>query len=214
MRLTLRDRNSVPPGGEFFLFDPDTKVRISEQSWNGLMVAWTMHRMANHLSMPIDSDGLMDDLVCQELVKKGFPERCVFGQADFVPVKKTIRQTLEDLRRGTRTIWLAMKSDTVPHEEAERRATICVSCPANMFAASCAPCQWRELQDFIRTLIGNNLSTTRDPELKSCYYCGCFNAAQVHVPVDVLQKFLPAEIDEQLPDFCWKKSTNNPKKEH
>jgi hypothetical protein len=99
--------------------------------------------------------------------------------------------------------WLLGGTQLVSQEEAERRASICASCPYNVPTSGCATC---------RTSIGvlrNKLmrvSSSQDDKLEACGICGCDLKTIVHVPLETLShRGLEAEY-QQVP-WCWQKKS-------
>lgn len=86
---------------------------------------------------------------------------------------------------------------TVPQEEAERRAAICVKCPENLKVRGCIGCF-----TFVRLMtktLGKKCSL--DKELKSCNICGCTLSAKIHVPEEVMHKV--PQPRKPFPSWCW-----------
>lgn len=94
----------------------------------------------------------------------------------------------------------------VPQEEAERRATICASCPKNKpLTGVCASCG-----KFAAWLLGIAVKweTTRDNDLFACGVCGCHLRLSVHVPLEAQQD--ERFNAEDFPLSCWKRQCAGP----
>lgn len=90
---------------------------------------------------------------------------------------------------------------SVPQEEAERRASICLSgasgrpCPYNQHIDGCLGC--KGAGKAIEAIVGKK-STSQDKNLHVCTACGCALKIKVHLPLEVVH------VDEsKLPSFCW-----------
>lgn len=94
---------------------------------------------------------------------------------------------------------------SVPQEEAERRARICLSgasgrpCPYNQVIPACLGC--KGAGKAIEAVMGKK-STPYDKELHACTVCSCVLKIKIHLPLNVIH------VDEsQLPSFCWQRKT-------
>lgn len=99
---------------------------------------------------------------------------------------------------GTMTNFLKDGGKFVDVDEAERRASICASCPHNGSMAACSTCL--DVGRRVATLIKGQQTSHHD-DLKTCNRCGCMLKAKVWFPLKSLRnsKSLP------LPDECWQK---------
>lgn len=106
--------------------------------------------------------------------------------------------------------WMA-NGGHVSQEEAEQRAERCSNCAYNTDiddAATCSGCFGMAAK--IMQVIGDR-KTKMDASLKFCGVCGCSNAVQAFVPLDVLAKAhnlvdFPDDVGvpgEKIP--CWKR---------
>jgi hypothetical protein len=208
MKLLLRDKNIVPPGGGYYLIDPDTGRSIFKTNLLSLVDEWRAHRIANNLPIPIDIQGEAENHVCEQLVKKGFGDKCVRSDGSHLPHTTRLRMIFDDVSRGTITIMQHVLGgrDTVEQPEAERRAAICAKCDFNVEIQDCGGCRSKLVANVVKQVVGG-AETSYDKQLQSCYWCGCFNAAQVHVKLEYLQKHLPSDLNDSLPNDCWKKVT-------
>jgi hypothetical protein len=206
MKLVLREKDIVPPGGGYYLVDPDTNRTIFKTNLRSCVDEWRAHRLANNLPIPIDIQGAAEDLICQQLAKKGFGDKCARSDGSYLPHTTRLRVVFDDLARGTLTIMQHVLSgrQTVDQPEADRRAAICVTCDFNVEPQDCGGCKSKLIAEVVKQVVGG-AKTPFDDRLKSCYWCGCFNAAQVHVKLDYLQRHLPEDLNESLPNHCWKK---------
>lgn len=108
--------------------------------------------------------------------------------------------TLKDLTDSSKTIFslatVPADERTVPQAEAERRATICSTCPKNRRVAGCWPCVIA-LPIFDGLLPG--VTTSLDKKIFGCSVCKCALHKKVHVRKEHL-----APRDE-YPSHCWMK---------
>lgn len=94
--------------------------------------------------------------------------------------------------------WRDKGYSTVPMEEAERRAAICVKCPHNKPVSGCVGC--RGVGDLIDRIIGG-LKTSQSDKLHQCSVCaGCILGPKVFLPREVINA--DAYMND-LPSFCW-----------
>ncbi len=99
------------------------------------------------------------------------------------------------------------KSVPVAHEEAERRAAICVVCPVNntkltfkqRFVAHVA----KGLMELVGIMHDLDLKTSRDKELGTCDACECPMFAKVHVALPTIITHLKPDQRAKLHSSCW-----------
>lgn len=110
-----------------------------------------------------------------------------------------------DIWRYIHTLGDLVLSDekTVPQEEAERRASICLTgaqgrpCPNNQYVDGCLGC--KGAAKVIQAITGNK-TTSKDSQLHACTACGCLLKIKIHLPLDTIH------VDEsRLPSFCWQR---------
>ncbi len=95
----------------------------------------------------------------------------------------------------------------VAHDEAERRAGICVGCPQNntkltfkqRFVAATA----KGLTELVSVMRDYNLTTSRDKELGTCEACECPLFGKVHVAMPTILKHMKPEQHAKLDARCW-----------
>ncbi len=199
MSLQLHNYTTVPPGGYRYL-QPETKVWVSAPSWEDLLTAVRNHRRANNLPIGQEFTSEVESQLCANLP----PEICSHDRSK----SKTWRGplTLEELLRGTGTLisWFLDGMKKVLPDEADRRAAICGSCHFNQNFQGCTSCNQTVLHKLTEKITGSQ-KTKHDGLLQNCTICGCSNKAAVWLPLDVLQENTPAEINDDFPEWCWKK---------
>lgn len=204
--LKFRQRNLVPPGHKYSYIDPDTKLLIEAPSWPTLVVEVEKHRTANGLPITADMEELIEDNACRRLVERGFLNQCVNREHEWIPYVPKLKLRVRDVIRGTLTIgnFILKGRPLVSQDEAESRAAVCADCSFNVPHDDCQPCDSAKVEEAMKRLIKNK-KTASDSRLRACYWCGCFNKAQVWFPLDVIEPFLSDGTRAQLPDHCWKK---------
>lgn len=93
--------------------------------------------------------------------------------------------------------WRKTGFDTVPQEEAERRAAICAKCPHNRIISGCWGC--KGVGEQVSKLSGGK-TTSIDQNLHMCDVCLCVIKAKVHLPREVIHT---DGLDDKWPSFCW-----------
>lgn len=194
--LKLKDKSLTPPGGWRYVQRESGKV-ITATSFLNLVAEVQQHRMANGYPIQMDMEQEVDEGVCREI-----PEACVERKHEAIPSRLNIRNVLNFTMTLGESILKG--NPKVDEEEANRRAKICATCPANINADGCGACNLDTINSLITKLTGA-MPTRYDDKLESCRYCGCLNKAQVWFPLDILKRHLNPEIAEALPTACWKK---------
>jgi len=143
----------------------------------------------------------VENWICQE-----HPEDCTEVDMN-IPRKRKV--TLSDVIHGT-AVMMSFKlsgSPLVDRDEAMRRGEICKNCEFNQsFAKPCTG--WcPELKNIVSAIIGNQ-GLPVDAHLHACGICNCFNAAQIWVPLSILDKGLTDEMRAQFATIkhCWKQT--------
>lgn len=117
-----------------------------------------------------------------------------------------VRLSRDDWFRGMKVLTDIVTTDEplVDQAEAERRAAICSSCPANVPIEGCSACVG--MLNVIAQVRGA-VTTEAEPLLKACSICHCSNKAQVWVKADILRKGITPEQEGQFATipWCWKR---------
>lgn len=208
MPTILKPRNpkEVPHGSFIRYKDPDSGMELKSPYYTVAKSMAVKHRRANNYPIGINWDNDFDENICRNTPHL----ECVDLNPNAINLDQTL--TLGDIVRGTHVIASLKLSggELVPHKEAEDRAAICAQCPHNVpFVKPCKGiCE--ELRVIVAGLVGG-ASTSKDHVLYSCAICRCYNAAQVHVPLEHLRKGVTPEMDEKWPTVqrgygfnCWK----------
>lgn len=161
------------------------------QYW-GLLDDVATHRRGN--SLPPVTEAEVQDQICAGIP----PEWCEYEKGDAPSVNT--RLSLNDVVDFTKVLIAhAQNREFVSQEEADRRARICASCFYNVIVSGCGTCAK------IASLISTDKTTKHDNQLQNCAVCRCYNKAQVHFPLAVLESSDTDEKQQLYPvDFCWK----------
>jgi hypothetical protein len=160
----------------------------------------------NNIELAPDWREKAEDALCRVLP----PGLCTYADGTNPASYIDARLDGETLRNGM-AVLASVAWDTatggnalVDREEAERRARICASCPANVGAQGCSACAG--IADQIIRITGG-VETTAHQHLRHCAICGCSNRAQVWVKADHLVKGVTPKMWDQfelVSDWCWK----------
>jgi len=181
-----------PPDGYRYVF-PETGHVIHAWTYVDWVDMARAHIRANNLEERPLLESEMQDQLCRTLP----PGWCMFD--DPARPRVTTSFSWDDVQAGLATFakWIGSGFQTVPQEEAERRALICSRCYLNVNVQGCTSCQ-----KAVET-VTKNKKTRHDFLLRSCAVCKCFLRAKVHFPISVLDK---SGVNQELyPGFCWLK---------
>lgn len=184
----------TPPGGYRYT-QPETSHTMTASSFHVLVDRVVQHRKANNLPVPFNIDDAVEMYICHER-----PELCeergkVTAGSQPLTLGLAVRLTKTLIAAGKRR---------VEQGEADRRSEICSTCPDNVEPSGCTGCNKPMVKKAVEFIVSGN-KTAYDSSLKSCKHCGCFNAAQVWIPLDALQSVISEGENDNLPDHCWKK---------
>jgi hypothetical protein len=192
----LIETSVVPPNGYSYKQE-ETGVTVSSDNFNQLITRVADHRKANNLPVPFNISEIIEASVCKER-----PELCEGYEPKPPPNQKL---TLSLAVRLTKTL-IAAGRNRVDQPEADRRAGICSTCDDNIEPDGCTGCGNRIVKQAVEFIVGGK-KTSYDSTLKSCKHCGCFNAAQVWLPLKPLQDTATDDENEALPNHCWKRKS-------
>lgn len=194
MPQVLRRRDLTPP--DFFRYVHETGHVSQAVDWDTWQENIRDHRKANNLP-PISANDAENQL-CGQLA----PEHCEGNDPNRPWVDPRI--SLSDVADAMKVFASFMVSGFkfVSQAEATRRARICVGCANNLNVQGCGAC--RSMATFITgSLVQKN--TPHDDKLKTCGICKCMNVAQVHIPLENLDKKDSPDKQALYPSFCWLK---------
>src|ERR1051326_1781536 len=145
-----------------------------------LVQAYKEHRKANSLPIPDNYDEVIQEQICSQLP----PELCTYERG----VDQTwinLNFTFADVINFTKVLikQAIFGNKYVPQEEANRRASICTSCYLNVNVGGCGG----GCRELVEQVTIKDRTTPYDMHLKNCAVCHCFNKAQIHFDLDVLE---------------------------
>ncbi len=167
----------------------------------------------------VDQENWLDERECKRMIAHGWGEQFVDFDADTPIQKKTITGTNRLFKSAASVVGkvktaAAIYADlfgpegkVVDKAEAERRAKICVACPAldrtsglkGYFVQEAA----RELMGLFSLLKSKDVTTSLDDQLGICRACSCPMRAKVFITGEVLRENIPAEDIAKLDPGCW-----------
>lgn len=203
MKQQVKNWMFVPYGGEWWFIHPQTKVRLSARTKDGIMAKAKQHHLDNNLPIGLTFEQHVEEWICEAM-----PGSCVLCN-DGVSMRPR-SMTLGDILHGTNVMlrqWFNGKV-VVSRDEAERRAAICVKCPMNVEVKMPCTGVCPELRRLVQSVVGAK-GTSHDGNLKGCGLCHCWLSASVWVPLEVQ---CPEVEEEMKPAFakmaeshgCWK----------
>ena len=99
--------------------------------------------------------------------------------------------------------WLASGGSAVAQELANKRATVCATCPRNVDGAWYTTAPAELIKKTLEARADLKLETPDDAALKSCDVCKCLNRLKVWTPLEFILNKTKPEIMAEFPSFCW-----------
>jgi hypothetical protein len=187
---------SIVPSGGYQYTQEETDHTESADSFHQLVTRVAAHRRANNLPVPFNIADIVEAQVCENR-----KELCT----EYIPKPPPNRAlTIELALRFTRTLVAAGGKRVEVQAEADQRAAICAVCQDNIEPQGCTGCTGGLVRKAVEFIAGSR-KTPYDKLLKSCKHCGCFNAAQIWMPLEALQTTISDDENSALPDHCWKR---------
>ena len=198
--LKLKNKNIGLAGG-FKYTQKESGITFNCSSWDQLIVKLKQHRVANGYDIPLNWEDEVQDHLCRNC-----PDQDQWCVEDNNPQPTHRNLGLGDVVMFTRVLVdkFVRGGKNVDAEEANKRASICASCPDNVSVGSCRGCNSGKIEEAVRRVTDSG-ATKYDEKLETCRWCGCFNKAQIWFPIEVLKNNMSDEIKESLPSHCWKK---------
>lgn len=173
---------------------------MSAITFGSLLGKVRQHR--TNMAYPMVSEGYntlseeVQDTICQAMSPQDQVNNCETGIQNVSGIHwKRVGRFL-----STMAAWFTTNGlQTIPQEEAERRASICAGCPLNVGMTGCGVC--RVALQGIRVAV-LDAHTSQDEKLNACGVCGCDNKLQVHAPLAALR---PSGSPLAYPNWCWKR---------
>ena len=188
----ILNKMKLPPGGWHFEAHGQ-KFRAGTEDL--LKVAITEYRIRNNIP-PGDIDREINDYYCSR-----WPDSCF---KDYAREPKVNGEALGNrVVRWATSMWHARPKGghkLVPQDEANRRASICLTCPMNkQWQASCSSCMGSV--NAVLSQIRGMKSNKHAGHLHSCSFMGWDNSTAIHLESLALT---PDQLSRKPPN-CWLK---------
>ena len=102
--------------------------------------------------------------------------------------------------------WVGPSAKAVPNELAEKRASVCATCPLNgqgglleYFTSAAA----EKIRTQLAIRADLQLKTSLDPQLGTCTACSCWLPLKCHVPIEFILAHTSDEVKSKLDPRCW-----------
>ena len=202
-RLRAHDTSRVPRGGWTYTVE-ETGVTINASTITRLKYLVHAHMSVNELRIPPDLGEIVEDCACRAMAS---PEKWCAERRDPVEYGDLKRSgwSASDVRRFVKSIYQwGTKSgfSFVEQAEAERRASICATCPLNKHVSGCLGCAG--VLGLVRSVRGSR-STSLDDKLEVCEVCGCELKVKVLLPGDAIDN-----TGLEYPEHCWQRELVSP----
>lgn len=185
----------VVPAGGWVYTDPDTGLKITGGDFFTLRTNVVKHRMNNGLPVGPEIDQHVMDQICARA-----PDSCESNDGT-TPRRHVNGGDVVHFLNILKT-WLSTSGEKfVSQAEADRRASICASCPKNVPVHGCLGCQ--NLAGVLMNTIGHKV-TPFNSVLHGCAVCSCSLPALVWAPSAVLP---PARMEDGYVPQCWRLSS-------
>lgn len=186
MQDRIGNRSETPNGGWQYR-QPQSGVAFNARTLRSLIRQIRPHREA----MGYD-------------LSEGWEERL---EGEMIQQNPNLRQppslSLDVLKRFVKTAasWFMGGGQFVEQAEADRRATICLSCPHNKSMGGGCGALCDMTAEAAAAL--SNHETSAGDRLKNCAVCSCYLKLKVWVPMEQINNEGIAE--EEWPSFCWQR---------
>jgi len=215
--MRLKNPDADIPARGWFAKQPETGTVLRAATLRNLIKEVQVYRTANNFPMEKNIRRQVETQICQTMSQDEAAHFCTFLEEDEAknpPRLRNHRSTITDLENFGKAVKAVLEAKArnatlhVVQSEADRRGSICASCPKNIPIANCYGCG--TLGAIYRSISGHRASAN-DFRLHSCDVCGCDNKTQVHFTGEVLR--LAAEkqgfMDAEFPEWCWKREVLN-----
>ncbi len=197
--MKLKDLNVGPPGGWRFTCPYCGEPKITSV---GITFGQLLGRVRIHYTNMNHPDAdlavVVEAAICASLSHEDQVACCDTG------VRNRTSVSFGEIVAFTTWLatWLTTGAKLVPQEEANRRASICATCPYNVSVSGCAVC--RTSIGILRNKLMKVDPTTSNDSLKACGVCGCDLKTITHVPIETLQH---RGLDYSKVPWCWQNET-------
>lgn len=211
--MTQLSETQIPPGGWQF-YQPQTKWAVPNPisvTLNQATELLRRHRSANpQFDLPVSYQACKEEILAYTRARLQIPDPGPLPEWQPQPpaTAADVADRVGKTAAGVRVIveWLGTGLQPVPKALAEKRATICVTCPKNQTGDL-----WQRLEgvaaDTLRRLISikgdMQLATTQDAALKTCLACDCHLPLKVWAPLKHVLKNTKESVKQQLDPRCW-----------
>lgn len=112
---------------------------------------------------------------------------------------------LKRAAQGTAVVidWLTSGGNPVSQELANKRASVCVTCPMNVDGAWYTTAPAELIRKTLEARKDLKLETPHDAALKSCNVCRCLMRLKVWTPLEFILSKTKPEVIAEFPNFCW-----------
>ena len=205
MTFRILDKSTPPPGGWHWV-EPTTKRVFKHYARDSFFNEIRDYRLAQGIPIEPDWQEVIEDQICRDHPEWGtsvcarterYGERRPISLAAMQSFLNVMASWIAGIVRGREVF--------VSHDEANRRAEICLTCDFNMnIAGSCGACADRVARAL--SIIGSR-HTKYDEQLGACGICSCALRVAVHVPLEAQHAGLSEELKEdfrKVSSYCWK----------
>lgn len=210
------NRHSFPPGGGWTFRQPQTNW-VNPHAMVGFTAsvdAIRKHRLANPAitqkhNLSTDPTAIGDELEAYTRARLGIPAVAPnFFQSGRSSLPARVVAAATDLKRaaqGTAVVldWLTSGGPPVAQDLANKRASVCVTCPRNVDGSWYTVAPAELIKATLESRKDLKLETPSDAQLKSCDVCKCLMRLKVFVPLDFIVKNTKPEIMAEFPAHCW-----------
>lgn len=191
--------DSVPPGGVYFyelsVGEGSAPIRFeSHKTVDDLVWQIESYCYLNKVEVPGFLKAKVVEFMCDNL-----PPGFCRHSSNSAALPLTLTQVKEFTNVLFRRALSSSASFFTTKQEAEKRASVCSTCPLND-RSRCTVCGG--LLSLVRKLVGRK-ETSYDPVLGTCSLCGCLLRVKVHVSSEALKASTKKPSEEKIPDFCW-----------
>jgi hypothetical protein len=191
--------DSVPPGGVYFyelsVSEDSPPVRFeSHKTVDDLVWQVQSYCQLNNVPSPGFLKAKVVEFMCENL-PPGFCRHS--SKSGNLPL--TLTQVKEFTNVLFRRAVSSAEAFFTTKEEAEKRASVCTTCPLND-RTRCTVCGG--LLSLVRKLVGRR-ETSYDPLLGTCSLCGCLLRVKVHISSGALKASTNKPPEDKIPGFCW-----------
>jgi len=103
------------------------------------------------------------------------------------------------------TTWVGSGGVVVDHDEAQKRADICLTCPMNQPDSELNEAVAKAVKKFLSFKNDLDLRVKGEKSLLSCQTCGCQLRLLIWEPADRIGKQMTEEEYQMSIDACWKR---------